>query len=89
MDEEGNRQSFIQVLDGKKKSARYHKFPFEDFSAEKNAFEISIGKNFFSPNSIKLDIEDLQGELRFSNNIPWPKSIWSPGIMGPFSFVVS
>lgn len=87
MDEEGNRQSFIQVLDGKKKLARYHKFPFEDFSAEKNAFEISIGNNFFSPNSIKLDIEELQGELRFSNNIPWPKSIWSPGIMGPFSFV--
>jgi hypothetical protein len=46
MDEEGNRQSFIQVLDSKKKSTRYHKFPFEDFSAEKNAFEISIGKNF-------------------------------------------
>lgn len=87
MDEHGNKQSFIQVLDGKRKSARYHKFSFEDFSADKNAFQISIGNNFFSPNSIKLDIEELQGELRFSNNIPWPKSIWSPGIMGPFSFV--
>ena len=87
MDEEGNRQSFIQVLDGKKKSAHYHKFPFEDFSAEKNAFRISIGKNEFSSGSIKLDIEQLQGELHFSNNIPWPKFIWSPGIMGPFSFV--
>lgn len=87
MDEHRNKQSFIQVLDGKRKSARYHKFSFEDFRAEKNAFQISIGNNFFSPNSIKLDIEELQGELRFSNNIPWPAPFWSPGIMGPFSFV--
>jgi hypothetical protein len=87
MDEQGNKQAFIQVLDGKRKSARYHKFVFEDFNAEKNAFQVSIGKNHFSSNSIKLDIEQLRGELRFSNNIPWPKSLWSPGIMGPYSFV--
>ena len=87
MDEQGNKQSFIQVLDGKRKSARYHKFLFDDFKSEKNVFQISIGKNEFSSGSIKLDIEQLQGELHFSNNIPWPKFIWSPGIMGPFSFV--
>lgn len=87
MDEKGNKQSFIQVLDGKRKSARYHKFPFGDFKSEKNTFQVSIGKNFFSSNSIKLDIEELEGELHFSNNVPWPKFIWSPGIMGPYSFV--
>ena len=87
IDEQGNKQAFIQVLDGKRKSARYHKFPFEDFNAEKNAFQVSIGKNYFSSNSIKLDIEQLRGELRFSNKVPWPKSLWSPGIMGPYSFV--
>ena len=35
MDEQGNKQAFIQVLDGKRKSARYHKFVFEDFILKK------------------------------------------------------
>ena len=28
MDEQGNKQAFIQILDGKRKTALYHKFPF-------------------------------------------------------------
>lgn len=44
IDEQGNKQAFIQVLDGKRKSARYHKFPFEDFNAEKMHFKFPLEK---------------------------------------------
>jgi len=87
MDEQGNKQAFIQILDGKRKTAQYHKFPFESFTASKNAFEISIGENHFSSHSMQLNIENIQGCLRFNGNITWPKYLLSPGIMGPYSFV--
>ena len=34
MDEIGNKQSFIQVLDGEKNKAWYHRFPAADFCPE-------------------------------------------------------
>jgi hypothetical protein len=87
MDEQGNKQAFIQVLDGKRKTAQYHRFPYETFNASRNSFEISIDNNFFSSDCIKLDIEHLHGTLHFHERTPWPKYFLSPGIMGPYSFV--
>lgn len=87
MDEQGNKQAFIQILDGKRKTAQYHKFPFESFTASKKSFEISIGENHFSSHTIQLNLENINGSLRFNGNIPWPKYFLSPGIMGPYSFV--
>ncbi len=87
MDEQGNKQAFIQVLDGKRKTAAYHRFPFELFTSSKKSFEISIGNNVFSSKLIQLDLEHIKGTLNFTGNIPWPKRFWSPGIMGPYSFV--
>ena len=34
------RHSFIQILDGKKSSARYHKFPGDSFKPSQGKFEI-------------------------------------------------
>lgn len=45
MDAEGNRHAFIQVLDGKKRSATYHSFPFEAFLADVNRFAVRIEEN--------------------------------------------
>jgi tocopherol cyclase len=87
MDTEGNRHSFIQVLDGKKRTAQYHKFTFESFNPDPARFIVSIENNHFSEDSISLDLPGLKGKLFFSDNIPWPKTWFSPGIMGPYSFV--
>jgi tocopherol cyclase len=86
MDAGGNRHSFIQVLDGKKRTAQYHKFTFESFNPDPARFIVSIDNNHFSEDSISLDLPGLKGRLYFSDNIPWPKSWYSPGIMGPYSF---
>jgi len=87
MDDSGNKQSFIQVLDGKKKTAVYHKFDEALFKPSPGKFLIHIENNRFSEKNLLLDLPGVKGELTFSGNIPWPKPWYSPGIMGPYAFV--
>ena len=87
MDNNGYKQAFIQVLDGKRQTATYHKFDFENFVADKNVFKISIGKNTFSQNYMELDLPGISGRLEFPFIVPWPKPWYSPGIMGPYAFI--
>jgi hypothetical protein len=87
MDENGEKQAFIQVLDGRNLKASYHKFNAQEFIPKPKTHDLQIGKNRFTNNSIELDLPDLKGSLRFRDRNPWPSSWNSPGIMGPFSFV--
>lgn len=87
INETGNRQSFIQVLDGRKRISEYHKFDFEAFYAAPDAFNIAIQQNRFSDDSISFNLPALKGTLHFKNRTPWPSRWYSPGIMGPFTFV--
>ena len=87
MDENGNKQAFIQVLDGKKSTSEYIKFPFESFKANPKKHTIEINKNRFTTHSVDLDLPNIKGGLKFENVTPWSSSFFSPGIMGPFSFV--
>jgi hypothetical protein len=87
MDEKGNQQSFIQVLDGKKRTAEYHQFEEREFSPEFGKFQIKIADNFFSTDNFQLNLPSVQGQIRFSEQKPWSNKWYSPGIMGPYSFV--
>ena len=87
MDENGNKQSFVQVLDGKNLKAVYHKFDADIFKPTPKKHSLSIGKNFFSYDNIILDLPNLKGQLDFKNQTPWSNSFFSPGIMGPYSFI--
>lgn len=81
------KQAFVQVIDGKKQTAEYHKFDSTEFIPKSGKFELEIGHNLFSNDTIKLDLPTANGELHFFDPTPWPDSWYSPGIMGPFSFV--
>jgi tocopherol cyclase len=87
IDDQGKGQAFIQVLDGKKQTARYHKFDIEEFSPSVDKFNIVIQNNNFSLQSLHLDLPELKGELHFADLVPWPNHWYSPGIMGPYSFL--
>ena len=87
MDSNGKQQAFVQVLDGKKRTAEYHKFEASEFLPKAGKFEIEIGQNFFSKDTILLDLSSAMGQLHFTNPTPWPNPWYSPGIMGPYSFV--
>ncbi|PKL18258.1 MAG: hypothetical protein CVV49_06650 [Spirochaetae bacterium HGW-Spirochaetae-5] len=86
MDGEGNSQGFIQVLNGKKSTSIYRRFDPSDFVPAPGKFELRILDNFFSENKIRLNLPEVKGELYFSENVKWPKKLYSPGIMGPYSF---
>jgi tocopherol cyclase len=87
MDENGIQQAFIQVLDGKKRTAEYHKFDSKEFVPKSGIFQVNIANNCFTRDTIQLDLSKVSGQLRFKNQVLWPSSWYSPGIMGPFSFV--
>ena len=87
MDENGLKHSFIQILDGKKFYSNYIKFSFDKFKANPLVHDVRIGNNRFKLNSIELDLPNIKGKLLFKNLTPWSKSFFSPGIMGPFSFL--
>ena len=87
MDAAGNQHTFIQVLDGRKQTSTYHKFPINEFIPEQKKFAIAIGDNNFSEQQLQLNLPKIKGTLNFSGNVLWPKPWYSPGIMGPFAFV--
>ncbi|MEM7655293.1 MAG: tocopherol cyclase family protein [Bacteroidota bacterium] len=84
---DGQQHAFIQVMDGKAKTAQYHRFEAEAFQASTDAFEVQIEGNFFSADRVVLDLPELKGEVYMQNLTPWPWKWYAPGIMGPFSFV--
>lgn len=87
--------SFIQVLDGRRGTASYHRFPLDAFQSARDRFDIAIAGNRFSTDGVALDIADdassakqrVRGDVRFGTWRPWPVTPLSPGIMGPYSFV--
>ncbi len=87
IDNSGKRQAFVQVLDGKKRTANYHKFEYSSFISATDQFEVTIKDNYFSGNRMNINLPDLSGQLQFTGNIPWPNPWYSPGIMGPYSFL--
>ena len=87
MDKNGNKQAFIQILDGRAKSAVYHKYHIDSFNPTPGKFIVNIDDNIFSEKLIQLNLPGFKGELKFNGNVAWPKSFFSPGIMGPFSFI--
>jgi hypothetical protein len=87
MGENGERHSFVQVMDGKACRAQYHRFSADDFRPESGRFEVFVEKNHFSKEKISLDLPGIAGEIRFREPTPWPKMLGAPGIMGWYSFV--
>jgi len=87
MSGDGMQQAFIQVMDGNKRTAEYHKFEAAEFKPTAGKFEIEIGNNFFSNHTIQLNMPTVTGQLQFYDTTPWPNKWYSPGIMGPYSFV--
>ncbi len=53
----------------------------------KTSFAFAIGPNRFSDSGMSVDLPGLRADFGFRQNVPWPSKPWSPGAMGPFSFV--
>ena len=84
------QHSFIQVLDGNVGSSQYHRYPYSEFKASVNSFNIRIGNNYMNNRGMTLDIDrngsTVHGTLSFAHTKPWPVSLRSPGIMGWYAW---
>jgi hypothetical protein len=82
--------AFVQVLDGLSGHSTYHRYPLDQFAASNREFDLRVGPNHFRLNHISIDVADpdrtLRGELNFDGVTPWPVTLTSPGIMGPYAF---
>ncbi len=87
IDSKGNQHAFIQVLDGKKLTSAYHRFDIESFKAAPGKLHITIDRNEFTEDHFCIQLPEIQGTIQLINTKPWPKPIYSPGIMGPFAFI--
>lgn len=87
----GSGYSFIQIIGGENSRTWWFEFPLKDFRASVDHLEIQIGKNRFSSDGIHLDIDDgkdrFKADLQHSPFHPITTPFWSPGVMGPFSFI--
>ena len=83
--------AFIQVLDGLSGCSTYHRYPLDQFAASDREFDVRVGPNHFRVDGFSVDIADpdrtLRGSLKFDGITPWPVTVFSPGIMGPYAFV--
>jgi tocopherol cyclase len=83
--------AFVQVLDGSTGSAVYHRFPVEAFEAARDTFDVRVGPNRFTTGGLELDLDQdghrVRGAVSLGALTPWPVTLTSPGIMGPYAFV--
>jgi len=87
----GRSHAFIQVLDGISSQVTYHRYPVSAFQDSGSEFCIQVGNSCFHLKGIQLDIygegREIKGELIFDRIHPWPITVLSPGVMGPYRFV--
>jgi tocopherol cyclase len=87
----GDSHAFIQFFNGRTGKVNYIRFPVEEFRANQKSFDLHIGTNHFTAESLHLDLSapDLQahGSLEFSSLVHWPVSLRFPGIMGWYAWV--
>ncbi len=90
---DGNeKHAFIQIINGNTAQARYYSFPIEEFSFSKKEFALKIADNYFSKDSIILDIKEnnsiISGKISMFNQVDYKSGkLLNPGIMGFYRFV--
>lgn len=87
MDKKGINTTFFQILDGVNQISDFHTFK-DNYRVKKSlAFEILYDDNRVSKDGIELNLNNVKGKISFSSPITWSKKWYSPGAMGPFTFL--
>lgn len=84
-------KAFIQIITNN--MSYFVNYNIKEFKFDYKPFGIKIGNNSFSKEHINIDIEDKSQNLKIYGNIKYTNSkdintnIFSPNIMGPFSYI--
>jgi len=83
--------TFIQVINGITGEADYIKYNLDDFSWDKKKLYIKIGNSVFTDSFIDLNIDkqnvNIKGRIDYPITTGYPKTLFSPGIMGWYSYI--
>lgn len=85
------RKAFIQVITDD--NSYFADYDIDEFEYSYEPFYVKIGNNYFSEDSIHIDINDRKdnltifGDIKYTNNINIKTNALNPNIMGPFSYV--
>jgi tocopherol cyclase len=86
-----DKHAFIQVIDGISGKTWNIKYPLSEFSYSQHEFYVGVGKSGFSEKGIELDIDTpdlkIKGKIFYGDFVKYPSTVFSPGIMGWYSFV--
>lgn len=89
--ENGYTNAFVQVITSE--NSYFINYSIDTFQFSHSPFNIKIGNNVFSMNSLHIDIHDsnqkidITGDISLSNHCNLRPSTFSPYIMGPFSYL--
>lgn len=84
-------KAFIQIITNS--TSYFIDYNIKDFKFSNNPFYIKIGNSTFSKEEISINIEDVSKKLKVCGNMKYSNSknintnMFSPNIMGPFSYV--
>lgn len=86
------QHAFIQIIDGRNATTAYFSFPIEAFSFSRKKFAIRIGQNYFSKDSIVLNIKQndtiVAGTIKMAGLVHYkPQKNRNTAIMGWYRFV--
>ncbi len=88
-----NAHAFLQLISAGTGWSRWLEFPRDAFSFRDDRFEVGLDGSRFSSQGVALSVDRpdirIDGELAFDRIRPYPKTLFHPGIMGPYSFVPS
>ena len=85
------QHAFIQIINGKTAETQYFSYPANEFMFSPKRFAVRIGENFFSADSIVLNIENdstiLKGKIYMTNKIQLTPGNKKKHIMGWYRHV--
>ncbi|MBE3085844.1 MAG: hypothetical protein IMZ64_06470 [Bacteroidetes bacterium] len=88
---DNGHHAFIQVINGINGETEYIRYPLDEFTWDRKCLYLKIGSSVFTEKYIDLKIENeklkVSGHIDYENIVKYPKSLFSPGIMGWYSFV--
>lgn len=83
--------SFIQLIDGLKGTSQYIRYAIEDFNFDYRNHQLKVGKSIFTEKFLSLNIESeaisVKAQIHYNKRIKYPQTLFSPGIMGWYSFI--
>lgn len=88
---EGDDHAFVQFIHGETGKTEYFRFPVESFEYRTDRLYVTIGENVFTESFMEVHLDgpgfQAHGKVSFHEMKKLPARLFSPGIMGWYSFM--